>query len=182
MTSFFAPATRTQTATAAVLALAMAAVVGAALAFQHIGGYIPCKLCYEQRLPYYVGAPLMLLAFLAAAVGMPGIAVRGLLVAVGLLMLYGLYLGVSHAGIEWNWWAGPTDCGMVAPSPDTGGEGVLDAIDAITPPSCDKAALRILGLSLAGWNAVASLVLAILALWAAFAGNRTTFRFGRNPA
>lgn len=38
-------------ATALFLALAMAAVVGGALAFQHIGGYIPCKLCYEQRLP-----------------------------------------------------------------------------------------------------------------------------------
>ncbi|PZN48361.1 MAG: disulfide bond formation protein B, partial [Proteobacteria bacterium] len=48
------------------LALAMAATVGSALAFQHIGGYIPCKLCYEQRTPYYFGAPLMLLALLAA--------------------------------------------------------------------------------------------------------------------
>ena len=38
---------RTQIAT--FLALAMAAVVGAALAFEHIGGYIPCKLCLEQR-------------------------------------------------------------------------------------------------------------------------------------
>jgi disulfide bond formation protein DsbB len=30
--------------------VAMAATVGGALAFQHIGGYIPCKLCYEQRM------------------------------------------------------------------------------------------------------------------------------------
>lgn len=172
MTSLLAPATRTQTATAAALALAMAAVVGAALAFQHIGGYIPCKLCYEQRLPYYIGAPLMLLAVLAAVARLPGVVVRGLLLAGGLLMLYGLYLGVRHAGIEWSWWAGPTDCGMVAPSPDTGGKGVLDAIDAITPPSCDKAALRILGLSLAGWNALASLVLAIVALRSASASGR----------
>ena len=45
---------------------------------------------------------------------------------------------------------------------------MLDAIDAIMPPSCDKAALRILGLSLAGWNAIASLVLAVVALRGAF--------------
>ena len=79
-----------------------------------IGGYIPCKLCLEQRMPYYVGAPLMALA--AAVVGMAGgrAWLRGLLAAGGLLMAYGLYLGVYHAGVEWGWWPGPTDCGAVA--------------------------------------------------------------------
>ncbi len=54
--------------TALFLAVAMAVVVGSALAFQYIGGYIPCKLCYEQRIPYYVGIPVMALAVLASAV------------------------------------------------------------------------------------------------------------------
>jgi disulfide bond formation protein DsbB len=45
---------------------------------------------------------------------------------------------------------------------------VLDAIDAYVPPACDKAALRVLGLSFAGWNVVASLILAIVAFRAAF--------------
>jgi disulfide bond formation protein DsbB len=79
-------------------------------------------------------------------------------------MVYGLYLGVFHSGVEWGWWAGPADCGAVAVPADTGGAGVLDAIDTVIPPSCDKAALRVLGLSFAGWNAVASLVLAVIAL------------------
>ncbi|TIL77246.1 MAG: disulfide bond formation protein B, partial [Mesorhizobium sp.] len=43
--------------TALFLAAAMAATVGSALAFQHLGGYIPCKLCLEQRTPYYIGVP-----------------------------------------------------------------------------------------------------------------------------
>ncbi len=60
-------AARLRMLTAAFLAVAMAATVGTALGFQYIGGYIPCKLCYEQRIPYYVGAPLMLLAAVAAA-------------------------------------------------------------------------------------------------------------------
>ena len=63
MTSLAAPTTRFQALTAFFLAVAMAATVGGALGFQHIGGYIPCKLCYEQRIPYYVGAPLMLLVW-----------------------------------------------------------------------------------------------------------------------
>jgi disulfide bond formation protein DsbB len=41
---------------------------------------------------------------------------------------------------------------------------VLDQIDQVVPPSCDKASLRVLGLSFAGWNAVASLVLMLVAL------------------
>jgi disulfide bond formation protein DsbB len=155
--------------TALFLAVAMAAVVGGALAFQYIGGYLPCKLCYEQRIPYYVGAPLMLLAFLASMLRAPAWAVRGLLAIGGLLMLYGLYLAVYHSGVEWAWWPGPTDCTDVAGPVDTGGNGVLDALDKFVPPSCDKAALRILGLSMAGWNAIASLILAIVALRGAFA-------------
>ncbi|MCC6205128.1 MAG: disulfide bond formation protein B [Hyphomicrobiales bacterium] len=170
MMAITSPTGRTQTIAAIFLALAMAATVGTALGFQHIGGYIPCKLCYEQRMPYYVGAPLMLLAFASATLRLPAMVTRLLLLAGGLLMAYGLYLGVYHSGVEWGWWPGPTDCGVVDMSTVTGGSnGVLDAIDTVVPPSCDKAALRILGLSMAGWNAVASLVLAAIAFRAAFA-------------
>ena len=170
MMAITSPTGRTQTIAAIFLALAMAATVGTALGFQHIGGYIPCKLCYEQRMPYYVGAPLMLLAFASATQRLPAMVTRLLLLAGGLLMAYGLYLGVYHSGVEWGWWPGPTDCGVVDMSTVTGGSnGVLDAIDTVVPPSCDKAALRILGLSMAGWNAVASLVLAAIAFRAAFA-------------
>ncbi|MDQ6432693.1 disulfide bond formation protein B [Mesorhizobium sp. LHD-90] len=169
MTSMPTPTTRPQALTALFLAVAMAATVGSALGFQHLGGYIPCKLCYEQRIPYYVGVPLMLLALVAATVRLPPVVSRGLLFAGGLLMAYGLYLGVYHSGVEWGFWPGPTDCGMVVAPPDTGGKGVLDALNTIVPPSCDKAALRILGLSLAGWNAIASLALAIVAFRGAFA-------------
>jgi disulfide bond formation protein DsbB len=144
--------------------LAMAAVVGTALGFQHLGGYIPCKLCYEQRIPYYVGVPLMAVTLVAALAGLPSGLTRLLLLLGALLMAYSLYLGVHHAGIEWGWWAGPTDCAVVVPPASGGSGGVLDQIDQVHPPSCDKASLRVLGLSFAGWNAVASLVLMLTAL------------------
>jgi len=158
------PAPYRQTRIALFLAVAMAATVGGALAFQHIGGYIPCKLCYEQRMPYYIGAPLMLVAVIASVARMPLPLVRALLLVGAALMAWGLYMGVYHSGVEWGWWAGPTDCGMVVAPPEGSGNGVLDQIDAVMPPSCDKAALRILGLSLAGWNAIASVVLGVVAL------------------
>lgn len=169
MTALTEPTGRLQTFSATLLALGMAATVGGALGFEHIGGYIPCKLCLEQRLPYYAGVPVMALAWLSSTLRWPPAVTRGLLVIGGLLMTIGLYLGIRHAGVEWGFWAGPTDCGVVAPV-DTGGKGVLDALNTFVPPSCDTAAWRdpVLQLSFAGWNAVISLVLAVLAFRGAF--------------
>ena len=156
---------RTQTIGAALSAAGMAITVGTALGFQHIGGYIPCKLCLEQRLPYYIGIPIMVLALVSALLKGPAIVTRGLLLVGALLMTWSLYLGIFHAGVEWAWWPGPTDCGVVAPAPSGG--SLLDQLDAVIPPSCDQAAGRFLGLSFAGWNVVASLVLAAIAYVAA---------------
>lgn len=166
--SLTAPAGRSHLMTASFLAIAMGGVVGSALLFEHVGGYIPCKLCLEQRIPYYVGAPVMVLAALSAALRLPGIVTRGLLLVGALLLTWGLYMGVYHSGVEWGWWAGPTDCGAVDAAPGTGGNGVLDSLNTAIPPSCDDAALRMLGLSLAGWNAIASLILGAVAWRAAF--------------
>jgi disulfide bond formation protein DsbB len=170
MTALIArPTGPTQTWTALGAALVLAATVGGALAFQHIGGYIPCKLCYEQRIPYYAGIPLFGLAFVSARFGWPALLTRLLLAAGAILMAWSGYLGIFHSGVEWGWWAGPTDCGMVTAPSGGSGQGVLDMLNEVIPPSCDKAALRILGLSLAGWNAVVSFVLALLAGRAALA-------------
>ena len=168
MASLTAPADTTQTRAALFLALAMAATVGTALGFQYLGGYIPCKLCLEERIPYYAGVPLMVLAALSAALRWPPVITRGLLAIGGVLMVWSLYMGVYHAGVEWKWWAGPTDCGAVA-APTGNGKGILDSLNTFIPPSCDEAAGRFLGISFAGWNAVASLVLAAIAWWSAFA-------------
>jgi disulfide bond formation protein DsbB len=166
MASLTAPASqpRAHALAAGLLMLAMAAVVGTALGFQHIGGYIPCKLCYEQRIPYYAGVPLMAVALVSALAGLPSWLTRLLLLAGAVLMAYSLYLGIHHAGIEWGWWAGPTDCAVVVPPASGGSGGVLDQIDQVVPPSCDRASIRVLGLSFAGWNAVASLALMLVAL------------------
>lgn len=167
------PAGKTQMLTALALLLGMAVTVGTALAFQHVGGYIPCKLCLEQRTPYYVGIPLMMLALASSALKLPGVATRGLLLAGGLLMAYGAYLGGFHSGVEWGWWPGPTDCGAVdTPPAGSGAGGILDSINTAIPPSCNEAAGRFLGLSFAGWNVVASVGLTLIALYGALARNK----------
>lgn len=155
-----------QTAGAALLALGMSVTVGTALFFQHALGYIPCKLCLEQRIPYYIGIPVMLGALAASVLKLPPLVTRGLLLAGALLMTWSIWLGVFHSGVEWGWWPGPSDCGVVA-APQSSGS-LLDQLDFAIPPSCDEAAGRFLGLSFAGWNAVSSVALAAIAYVAAF--------------
>ena len=156
-----------RTLTALLLGIAMAIVVGTALGFEHIGGYIPCALCLEQRIPYYIGAPLMLVAAIVSKAGGPSWAVRGLLAVGGLLMLYGLVLGVYHSGVEWHWWEGPASCATSADAVTRDAGSLLGDLSSKKPPSCDAAALRVLGLSFAGWNVLASAALAAIALRAA---------------
>jgi disulfide bond formation protein DsbB len=160
---------RYQLISALFLALAMALVVGTALGFEHIGGFIPCKLCLEQREPYYAGIVVALFALAAAVLKWPVYIVRGALLIIGLLMTYGLLLAVFHSGVEWAWWAGPSDCSTSSTSGIVNkADDLLGALGSMTPPSCDKAAGRFLGLSFAGWNVITSLFLAGAAYRAAF--------------
>ncbi|NDW06404.1 disulfide bond formation protein B [Jiella pacifica] len=146
----------------------MAITVGSALVFQYVGGYIPCALCLQERIPYYVGVPIALVAFVAAAGRASAPLTRGLLFLLGLIMLVSLGLAVYHAGVEWHLWAGPAGCSQVGGG-DLGTGDLLADIDAVKPPSCDAAAGRFLGLSFAGWNAVASAFFAAVGLRSAFA-------------
>ncbi|CAN7434280.1 disulfide bond formation protein B [Rhizobium rhizogenes] len=147
----------------ALLAIGMIIVVGSALGFQHIGGYIPCALCLEQRQPYYYGIPIAIAAALTAALRLPSWITRALLAIAGLMMVVGGGIGVYHAGVEWHFWAGPTTCSTSASSMTQNAGDLLNELSTIKGPSCTEAALRVLGISMAGWNVVASVILAAIA-------------------
>lgn len=147
-----------QRAALLIFAIAFATIAGAWL-FEYFG-YPPCELCLKQRWAYYAGVPLAL-AIAVLAPSNPGVARAGLVI-MGLLWLGSMVFGIYHSGVEWKWWPGPATCtaqaGFVGGLPDLSKPAVL----------CDTPAIRILGLSLAGWNAVISLGLALVA----FAGLR----------
>ena len=154
--------TLTSRAVALVVLLVAAATIAGALASQHVFGLVPCKLCLWQRWPYYVGLPLAALTIAA-----PGGAPRRIgLVLLALLFLASAGLAAYHAGAEWAFWPGPSDCGGgVAPVGSV--DDLLKGIESTRVVSCTEAAWRFLGLSLAGWNAIVSLGLAALAAWGA---------------
>ncbi|MCA1367983.1 disulfide bond formation protein B [Bradyrhizobium sp. BRP14] len=157
-------AQRQQLLFAGLVTLGMAMTVGGALGFEHIGGYIPCALCLLQRDPYYYGIPLGVLAVLSSVLKAPAWITRTLLLLVGILMLVGAGIGVYHAGVEWHFWEGPSTCATTAQGVSSDVGDLLGDLDAKHAPSCTDAALRIFGLSFAGWNVIASLILAAIAL------------------
>ncbi len=149
----------TPRAVAAAILLAAAATIGGALIFEHGFGLRPCKLCLQQRIPYYVG-----MAAAAGALVLPPRWHRTALTVLALVFLVSAGMGVHHAGVEWGFWSGPNDCGG-ALAPQAGSMGdFLSQLQAARVVSCTEAAWRFLGLSLAGWNVVISLALAAFAL------------------
>ncbi|MEM5583516.1 disulfide bond formation protein B [Roseibium sp. AS2] len=148
-----------------LLLLGGLAAIATAWGFQLIGGFVPCKLCLEQRIPYYAGLPLAALALLLMVRGRTGLAVLALLL-VAAVFAYGSGLGIYQAGAEWALWDGPNDCGGGSAAPSSAAD-MLKTLQATRIVSCTEASWRLMGLSFAGWNAVASAGLAVLALLAA---------------
>ncbi|QND75559.1 MULTISPECIES: disulfide bond formation protein B [Tardiphaga] len=155
---------------ALVAALAVGLIALATLAgawfFQLVLDIRPCPLCLEQRYAYYLAIPLAVLVAIAAARDAPrGLVVTGLVV-LALAALANAVLGGYHAGVEWTFWQGPTDCS--GPVVDLGKAGsLLERLDTVKVIRCDEVQWRFLGLSLAGYNVLISLLMAAIALWGA---------------
>jgi disulfide bond formation protein DsbB len=155
---------------ALVAALAVAGIAAATLAgawfFQLVLDIRPCPLCLEQRYASYLAVPLAVLVAIAAARDAPrGVVVAGLAL-LALAALGNAVLGGYHAGVEWKFWQGPTDCS--GPIVDFGRAGsLLQQLDTVKVIRCDEVQFRFLGLSLAGYNVLISLVMAAVAAWGA---------------
>jgi disulfide bond formation protein DsbB len=149
---------RPETVAIALGGLSAALLLGA-LGFQYLARLPPCEMCVWQRWPHLAAAVLGLLGGWVVSrnatrhqFAAPVAFVTALLVAIsGVIAAY-------HAGVEWHWWPGPSQC--------TGGAfhatGSLDLNAPVV--MCDHAAWRLFGLSLAGYNAIISLGAAAIAL------------------
>jgi disulfide bond formation protein DsbB len=155
----------TLTAALLVFVVASATIVGAWF-FQLVVGLQPCPMCLEQRYAYYAIIPLTVLVALGAAKGAPRPLLIAGLVLIALIAAGNSIFGVYHAGVEWKFWQGPTDC--TGPLVDFGKAGsLLDQLDKVKVVRCDEVQWRFLGLSLAGYNALISALMAVIAGWGA---------------
>ena len=132
--------------------LGSVALLGGAFAFQYIGGLAPCQLCLWQRWPH---AAAILIGLVALATGWRGLAWLGAVAALATAAI-----AVFHVGVELKWWEGLASC--TAGSID--GISTADLLDPTKDVAavvrCDAIAWQMLGISMAGWNAILSLVLA----------------------
>ncbi len=141
--------------------LLAAAVIIAALGFEHIGGHVPCPLCLQQRYAYFAGVPLLFVA-MALVAEMPRLAAL-IFAVVAVAFLANAGLGIYQSGAEWKLWPGPETCGALQALPSSAADLLKEAAEA-TVVRCDEASWRFAGLSFAGWNAVMSLAICALAL------------------
>src|SRR5215468_9576541 len=139
---------------AAFILGASAVVLGGALLSQYWGGLAPCELCLLQRSPWAVA---IVIGFVATMVGSrPAFPWVALLLGAVFVVSSGLAL--YHVGVEQHWFAGPTACSAAATAADTV-EALKAQILRQQPVRCDEPAWSLWGISLAGWNLLASLVM-----------------------
>ena len=138
-----------------------AALLIAAFAFQYLGGLAPCELCVWQRWPHALAAVISVLAITVLWRQHRALAALG-----GATMLAGAGLAGFHAGVEQGWWEGFSACAAPAPG-DLSPPELLARIREAPLVRCDEIAWQMLGVSMAGWNALASLCLAGVWLWSA---------------
>jgi disulfide bond formation protein DsbB len=151
--------------TAALLITAIAAAtIAGAWFFQLVLDIRPCPLCLEQRYAYYLAIPLGALTALAAVRGAPRAVLLAGLSLLAIAALANAGLGTYHAGVEWGLWQGPTEC--TGPIGNLGSAGnLLERLDTVKVIRCDEVQWRFLGLSLAGYNVLISLLMAATAAW-----------------
>ena len=126
--------------------------------FQYIGEMPPCKLCYWQRYPHYAAIGIGALALLLGGTFLPWLGALAALTTAG--------IAAYHSGVEQGWWQGPSSCS----SNDISGlstEQLFDQIMAAPLVRCDEIPWQMFGLSMASWNMLASLALAVIWIMAA---------------
>ena len=135
-----------------------AAMLGAAHWFQ-AQGLAPCPLCLKQREVYWaalaVAGPALAWTLISRAKATPRLA-NFVLFAI---FSAGVITATFHAGGEQGWWDLPATCLGVSGPIDT--TDILAQLEApVAGPSCADIPWSWLGLSMAAWNAIISVVLA----------------------
>ena len=129
---------------------------GGALVSQFGFGLHPCEMCYWQRWPHQAAIVLALLALL---LNRNDKVMRALTLLAAIAIAVSGAIGIFHAGVEYGLWEGLTTCSTSHSGPIS-----LDEIMAAPIIRCDVAQWRLLGISLAGFNAIFSLAAAALVL------------------
>jgi disulfide bond formation protein DsbB len=149
------------------LALAVAASSASLLAAAYISQYgfglKPCILCLYQRAPYALNIVLGFFAYLASY-RYPRLALL-LLCAAGVSFFVDAGIAGFHVGVEHGWWKGLAECGGDLVPKGGSIEELRRVLEHQNIVRCDKPAFVLYGISMAGYNFAAALVLGFETLY-----------------
>ncbi len=137
-----------------------AGLLAGAYGFQHIGGLPPCEMCYWQRYAHMAALGLAIAAFAGARLPDRG---RAFVWLAALAILASGGIGAYHAGVEAGIFTGFTQCTTALGGGSS--EDLLKQILAAPVIRCDQVPWSLFGISMAGWNAILSILGALMVLW-----------------
>jgi disulfide bond formation protein DsbB len=156
-------------ATAMMILVASVAILVAVFLFQAVGGLDPCVLCIYQRYPYAATIGLSAVVFGVAghtrALG--GLLAPGLLGLCGLVFAVGAGIAFYHVGVEAGWFQASVACTGTLEEVETI-EDLKVRLEAAPFARCDEVPWSLFGVSLAGYNLLVSLALAVITAAAAW--------------
>ena len=117
---------------------------------------LPCDLCITQRWFHalIISYSLTIILILKKKIVSNKLVLLGLSITWVASSIAGLY----HFGIEMNFWKGPDECS----SNIDFSKDLLTYLLNKSPIKCDEVMFKILGFSLAGWNALISFIMFLI--------------------
>lgn len=149
-----------------VLAICLSAgLLAGALFFEHVLGYLPCQMCYWQRDAHkavmIVSAAGLAFRFFTKTRKYD----RVLLLFAGVAFAVSFAIAFWHMGVEYKWWDGPKSCAAPTGPSAINPNDIFDALNGKAKlPQCDAAPWHLLGISMAGYNALISGLAALTGL------------------
>ena len=135
------------------------AIIIGAYYFEYIGGFSPCKLCFWQRYPHFLNILILPIFYLFQ--------MRSLILIGMMSMLISTVLAFYHVGVEQKYWLGPNSCTNYSIEGLTTDQ-LLDQIMNAPLVRCDEIAWDFIGVSMAGWNGILSILFSFCWLKASF--------------
>ena len=146
-----------------------AGLLAGAYGSEIFGRLHPCEMCWWQRYAHFAGLGFALLSLALRKAPDRG---RSFVWLAALAILISGGIGAYHAGVELGVFEGFTTC-TSSGSSGLSNEDVLKAIMAAPIVRCDDIQFSFLGISMAGWNAILSILAALSILWLSLRRART---------
>lgn len=142
-------------------------MLATAHAFEHFAKLLACPLCLRQREVYWAALTVAIIGIAAMRFLKNPRMTMTVNMLLCLIFLTGAVIATYHAGVEWHLWKGPTECSATGGPALPASAADLNLDQKFAVASCSEAAWRMFGISMAGYNAILSVGLALASAFCA---------------